>query len=170
MSSRHYTEELGDERVNTEMGGQEMGATVKVGASSSQSRCVRRVGVKPANQNTVTEWADAMGIDLDDFRIFVPEGKVDRQTLRVKNDMVAFYRAHFDVGLRLPLDLFISAFLDKTHSVPIDLNLHTVRLLVCFAIICRSLGFEPQLSTFFHFHTTAISSDLISARGRSAGP
>lgn len=171
--SSHYSEGEGDERVAVveEEGGQGVAATrVRVGASSSSRSRQARVGVEPAKQDAIPEWAAAMGIDLDDFRIIVADEKVDRKILRVKKDMVAFYRAHFEVGLGLPLDPFICAFLAKTKSVPIDLNMHTVRLLVCFAIVCRSLGFEPQLSVFFHFHTASVSADLISVRSRAGGP
>lgn len=115
-----------------------------------------------------------MGINLKDYKVHVVDSPVDQASLCTKNDDVAFYRAHFEVGLRLPLDPFFYKFLDLKSSAPIDINLHMVRLLVCFAIVYRSLGFEPRISIFMYFFTVQSSSkkggDLLGARSRPNKP
>lgn len=71
----------------------------EVGASSSLRLRRARIGIEPTDQDVVPGWTKLLGIDLDDFRVIVVDEKVDRKVIRVKNDMVAFYQAHFEVGL-----------------------------------------------------------------------
>lgn len=88
------------------------------------------------NNEAISDWEKRMGINLDDYRIHVVDDPIDCKALRTKIDAVAFYRAHFEVGLWLPLDPFICKFLESTSAAPINVNLHIMRLLVCFAIMC----------------------------------
>lgn len=115
-----------------------------------------------------------MGIYLEDFKITVKDDPVDRVALRFRKDAVAFYRAHFEVGLRLPLDPFVYEFLEATSAAPIGINLHTMHLLVCFVIVCQALGFEPRLPVFLHFFTLSKvgpkAGDLLDAPTRLDGP
>lgn len=67
-----------------------------------------------------------MGIYLDDYRIRLVNNPVDCKALWVRKDSIAFYRAHFEVGLRLPIDPFICEFLKRTNSARIDINIHTI--------------------------------------------
>lgn len=87
----------------------------------------------------------------------VEDDPVDREVLHTKNNMVSFFCAHFEVGLQLSLDPFIYEFMEEVSAAPIDLNLHDVRLFICFAIVCSHLGFEPCASTFLEFFSIQCS-------------
>ena len=64
---------------------------------------------------------------------------------RGKNDAAIFYSAQFECGLRLPLDPFIVSFLEHNRILPCDLPPNSVRMLVCFAVIARVMGYEPTI-------------------------
>lgn len=69
------------------------------------------IGQVPAHQEDVPAWAKSMGINLKDYKVHVVHSPVDRASLRTKNNDVTFYRAHFGVGLCLPLDPFFCELL-----------------------------------------------------------
>lgn len=126
------------------------------------------------NQEAVPRWAAKMGINLNDYRVAVVNDVANRVALRSRNDVVAFYWAHFEVGLWLPLDPFICEFLESTGTAPLDINLHTINLPVFFAIVFRALGFEPHLPVFLHFFqvqkAVVKARELLNDCSRSGGP
>lgn len=133
-----------------------------------------QMGLEPTSQDKVPEWVAKVGIDLRDYKVVVEDDPVNQAALCTRSDMVAFYRAHFEVCLWLPLDPFICKFMEAVSAAPIDLNLYTVYLLVCFAIVCKHVGFEPRVSTFLEFFSIQNSwpkaGNLLSARAQPSSP
>ena len=91
-------------------------------------------------------------IDPDEYKItYVDKQKVEISELIRSRERVAFYVGQFDLGLRLPLDPFICQFLVAHNAVPIQLVANTVRALTSFLVVCRHLGYEPTLGSFYYF-------------------
>lgn len=65
------------------------------------------------------------------------------------------------------LILFLCEFLEATNSVPCELALNTIRVVMSFIMSCRLLGLEPQLNVLCHYFVFTLGFDRVLAKHRN---
>lgn len=102
-------------------------------------------------------------IDRSKYRLFLKKEVTSMSTKAVPIPL-----AHFDAGLRLPLNLSLVNFLIFVRAQPAHLHLNTVRLVMCLIVLCRRFTVEMSENLLRHyFSSLRMTNNVLSMRPRN---
>ncbi|KAL4579807.1 hypothetical protein LXL04_015974 [Taraxacum kok-saghyz] len=94
------------------------------------------------------------------FKVVVPTAD---QTIKMAPEgFVGIYHQFLKVGLRFPVFGFLKTILSHYNLHIAQLAPNSFRKIICFVMLSRALGIQPNLTLFRHFYVTLNAGDWVS--------
>lgn len=84
--------------------------------------------IHPSNDEDVVIWKSRYNPDPDMYRCRAALTDMTLEKSRSLRDEVTFYPRQFEVGLRLPVDHFISKLIEQTNAILVKLLMNPTRI------------------------------------------